>query len=397
MVVRTSQAMVIATFYHPMEEQAIQKVQNLMDKLKAFFVEREDIIEAMFISLLCRQHAIFIGPPGTAKSGLIYGLTKSVQDFRIFYYLLNKFTLPEEVLGPVMISKLEHDEFERKIESKLPDAEIGFIDEVFNGNSSILNSLNSIMNERIFYNGSQAVKVPLECLFGATNFMPEETNLVAFFDRFLFRFLIEYIQKDENFRTMLENNLQHTEFKVNPQEMLTQAEVHLLQTKVSKVKFPVMDKVIEIRTNLRKEQIEPSDRRFAWALSALQASAVIHGRESVTEDDLYILENILWSDKKEVGVVISTILKTINPAIARVQEQSKMGRNIEDSIKKKDPDKDKEKFLEAYKKLNEIRKTIEETKTKGFFGDKETHAIELILSENASARKEILHKLGMDE
>ena len=56
---------------------------------------------------------------------------------------------------------LEEDRYERKTSGYLPDADVAFIDEIFKANSAILNTLLSLINERLFDNGSQRVPAPL--------------------------------------------------------------------------------------------------------------------------------------------------------------------------------------------------------------------------------------------
>ena len=41
---------------------------------------------------------------------------------------------------------------------------MAFIDEIFKANSAILNALLTLLNERLFDNGSQRLEVPLLCL-----------------------------------------------------------------------------------------------------------------------------------------------------------------------------------------------------------------------------------------
>ena len=52
----------------------------------------------------------------------------------------------------------------RQTEGYLPSAAVAFIDEIFKANSAILNTLLTILNERLFDNGSERSRVPLLCL-----------------------------------------------------------------------------------------------------------------------------------------------------------------------------------------------------------------------------------------
>ncbi len=69
----------------------------------------------------------------------------------------------------------------------LPEADVAFVDEIFKANSSILNALLTLLNERSFDNGAGRMRVPLLCLVGASNEMPENEDLDALYDRFLLR------------------------------------------------------------------------------------------------------------------------------------------------------------------------------------------------------------------
>jgi MoxR-like ATPase len=82
---------------------------------------------------------------------------------------------------------LENDRYVRKTDGYLPTAEVAFVDEIFKANSAILNALLTLLNERLFDNGNQRLPVPLLCLVGASNELPESEELDALYDRFLIR------------------------------------------------------------------------------------------------------------------------------------------------------------------------------------------------------------------
>jgi MoxR-like ATPase len=352
-------------FFTPAEQAAINKCQTIMAKLREVFVEREEIIEAEFINALCKQHMILIGPPGTAKSAVIECFCKSMTGWKYFAWQLTKYSVPEELFGPYSLAALKNDQFLRKIDGKLPQAHIVYIDEVFNANSSILNALNSSMNERTF----EGKNIPLQSLYGATNFQPEDSILVAFFDRFLFRFIIEDIHESRNFEYML----QSVPFTLSPDEMLTEAEITLLQNKVPQIKIDYLFPMIaQLRGLLKIEQIEPSSRRFKWALSALQACALLNGHEKVIDEDLFILKNILWTDKKEIPIVESVIAKTINPAMAEIKNLMQQAVDIQKQLRTADRKNPNElaKIMESLEKLGKISDEIDRIKRNNNLGVK---------------------------
>ena len=135
-------------------------------------VERDVEVRLLLLAALCGEHILYLGPPGTAKSELGRRLSRLSRGI-FFERLLTRFSVPEELFGPLSMRALERDEYLRMTEGYLPSASVAFIDEIFKANSAILNTLLTILNERLFDNGTQRNKVPLLCLVGASNEMPE--------------------------------------------------------------------------------------------------------------------------------------------------------------------------------------------------------------------------------
>src|SRR5512136_1263453 len=172
---------------------ARETLRAIRDELGQAFLERADVIDGALAALLSGHHVLLIGPPGTAKSMLADELCRRLDGSTYFQWLLTKFTTPEEVFGAVSLRALENDDYRRVTTRKLPEAHIAFLDEVFKANSSILNSLLTLINERRFHNGRDVIEVPLITLVGASNELPEDDELQALYDRFLLRFVVDYI------------------------------------------------------------------------------------------------------------------------------------------------------------------------------------------------------------
>jgi len=282
-----------------------KKLEEIRQALNSKFFEREKEVEGILVALLSKQHMLMIGPAGTAKSALSFELAEIVQGTEYFQWLLTRFSTPEEVFGPLSLKDLEQGVYKRNTATKMPEANLVFLDEIFKANSAILNSLLTLINERLFYNNGTPVKVPLMSVIAASNEYPEEgEGLEALFDRFLLRFELDYIADETNFVSMMKGTGQN-----QAMPSLTMDELIQLQFVTDMVTIPdeVYETLSEIRTNLRDEGICPSDRRFKQSLSVLQAKALINQRQVVKVDDIVILENVLWETVDQKDTVSSII------------------------------------------------------------------------------------------
>src|SRR6185369_5017235 len=163
------------------------RLAAMLDALETGLVERRLAVRLSLLAALAGEHTLLVGPPGTAKSALARRLHLAFAEARYFERLLTRFSVPEELFGPLSIRALEEDRYERHTAGFLPDAAIAFIDEVFKANSAILNALLTLLNEREFDNGAGRQRCPLISAIGATNEVPEDEVAEAFFDRFLTR------------------------------------------------------------------------------------------------------------------------------------------------------------------------------------------------------------------
>ncbi|QNK89870.1 AAA family ATPase [Sporosarcina sp. resist] len=300
------------------------KLEEIKNALNAKFFEREEEIEGILVALLSRQHMLMIGPAGTAKSALSVEIAKIVQGTAYFQWLLTRFSTPEEVFGPLSLKDLEQGVYKRNTATKMPEANLVFLDEIFKANSAILNSLLTLINERLFYNNGTPVKVPLMSVIGASNEYPEEgEGLEALFDRFLLRFELDYIADETNFVSMMKGAGQNQEMPTMTMDELVQLQFFTDMVAIPDEVFEILSK---IRMALRDEGIRPSDRRFKQSLSVLQAKALISQRQVVQVDDIVILENALWEtvDQKDTVslIVRSHAQDVVTRAIDAVQNEA---------------------------------------------------------------------------
>src|SRR3954462_1492004 len=125
-------------------------------ELSSALIERDEEVDLVLTALVANEHVLLVGPPGCAKSLLLDSVLSWTGGTK-FSVLLTKFSVPEEVVGPVSLAALKHDRYIRVTAGKLPEADVAFIDEVFKGSSAILNTLLRILNERTFDLGDGVV------------------------------------------------------------------------------------------------------------------------------------------------------------------------------------------------------------------------------------------------
>ncbi|MEM3506695.1 MAG: AAA family ATPase [Candidatus Bathyarchaeia archaeon] len=183
----------------------ISEIRRLENFLASGFIGRDEEARVAILALLTKQHAVFVGEAGVAKSALIHRLSQLVKA-KYFYYLLSKYTVPDELIGNIDPIAYREGKFVRNIERKLPRCELAFIDEIFKGSSETLNTILNIMNERKFVDADGTVyNCNLHSLFGASNEVPEENELHAFYDRFLLRHFVKRIEANKLEQAIIHN------------------------------------------------------------------------------------------------------------------------------------------------------------------------------------------------
>lgn len=83
-------------------------------------VEREAETRLLLLAALCGEHVLYLGPPGTAKSEMSRRLHAVLDGGGYFERLLTRFSVPEELFGPLSMRALERDLYLRNTEGYLP-------------------------------------------------------------------------------------------------------------------------------------------------------------------------------------------------------------------------------------------------------------------------------------
>ncbi|MCE4623686.1 MAG: MoxR family ATPase [Caldisphaeraceae archaeon] len=373
----------------------LETANKFLFMLEEPFVGRHEEALVITLSLITGEHVVLIGEPGTAKSAMARR-SADLLDARFFKYLLTRFTEPSELFGPLDIASLRRGAYKRITSNKLPEAEIAFLDEIFNANSAVLNSILSIMQERILYDGYNEIKVPLWTLMGASNKIPEEPELEALYDRFLFRHNVKHVN-EEYWEALLDASWEIEKGVYgNIEKIMDMESVRLLNSMLFKVDLSeIKGKLLRLFMILGEKGLYLSDRRKGKILKAIAAHALLEKRFHAIESDLVVLKYTAPKDIEDfekIEAILMDELKTKDRIMRELEEIEanirNFGKNL-DSMQSFDP-----RLLEIYKNLK-----VSKTKVQNLVQDVEDADIrkkaEEINDMIESISQEIMIKLNM--
>jgi len=268
----------------------LKPISQIKNTLSNIFVGRENEVVATLAGLISSEPVILVGEPGTAKTALIETLSRLI-NARYFYYLLTRFTEPDELLGPLDINALKEGRYVRITRNRLPEAEIVFLDEIFKASSAVRNILLDIILNKRYLNGGEYHKLPMLALYTASNEVSTDEEDKAFYDRLTIRVFVRYIEETlwgELLIKGVQLPLASQELKpvvdANYIRMLQQAVITRTQWLVQQQEY--CNKYIEALRTLKSKGIELSDRRKIKVLYVASAISMVYGEDLPSLDSL---------------------------------------------------------------------------------------------------------------
>jgi len=291
------------------------KLQTALNELYKVAPERETIIQSMAVALLAEQNVLLLGNPGTGKTYLTRHFAEVFANDSFFHYLLTKTTKPEELFGPISFTALKQDRFEHNSADKMPTKQVVLLDEIFKAGSSLLNSLLTILNEKLFFNGTKIEKVPMRLCVGCSNEYPEDESLNALYDRFLIKFWVEYIQDRNILKSALTNGFAKTSIRFSSEE------IDAMKDEVKQIDFSDKnaETLLNIKEALQAEGIEISDRTLFALPRLIKAKAYLSGRSTILPSDFQILAEIVWRKHTDRPIVAQVVGNVSDPFGSRLQ------------------------------------------------------------------------------
>lgn len=329
------------------------RIQSLLKTLGEGVYEKDSELSLSLLAALAGESVLLLGPPGVAKSMVARRLKEAFKDAHSFEYLMSRFSTPDEIFGPVSISRLkESDRYERAVEGYLPTADVVFLDEIWKAGPAIQNTLLTVINEKTYLNGNTPMHLPLKLLIAASNELPTQgEGLEALWDRFLIRLVSQCIMDEENFYRMVctspsqspqEGRTIASPTSLNsPSTPFTSDEYDSMQQQINEVTVPreVLLAITAIRQSLKDVAIEGqdvhrniyvSDRRWKKIVHLMCASAFVHDRKEVSLSDLQLAIHCLWNEPDEIDSIGRIVAQAIfRPYLDRLDTLTQqVGRSL---------------------------------------------------------------------
>ena len=300
-----------------------QRIVSLLTELKQDVYEKDTELSLSLLAALAGQSILLLGPPGVAKSMVARRLKHAFTNARAFEYLMSRFSTPDEIFGPVSISRLkENDRYERAVDGYLPTADVVFLDEIWKAGPAIQNTLLTVINEKTYLNGSTTLHLPLKLLIAASNELPAEgEGLEAIFDRFVVRVLSRPISSETAFYHMIQgtsssstSNGKTSAFTAHEYEQIqVESEAVLVPMQVLKAITAIRHSLndVEVPGQDMRKSLYVSDRRWKQIVRLMKTSAYLHDRSEVSLADLQICVHCLWGEPDEIKPVGEIVAKAI--------------------------------------------------------------------------------------
>ncbi|HET6400758.1 MAG TPA: AAA family ATPase [Candidatus Kapabacteria bacterium] len=296
----------------------IADINEGMEFVQERVVNREEVIEQIFLAMLIGEHVLLESRTGVGKTLLAEQVFRMFEGARTFKVQASKEQQPDTYFGGLLLEELKQGRLIHNTQGSLVESEFGFIDEIFDANDYTLRALLSLLNERELIRGVQRMQSSVHTVIAATNYLRLSEITDALLDRFLFKALI-HPDKDAFFQYKISQQyLKNLGNAIEPPKKIQYADLayatrivrgeapeYSIQTSPELVYF--MNLVVrhyEVQRNrmlqerpheahLRTKDFYISPRTQAKSLDVLRAIAFLHGRTNAERSDIPKLHLLL--------------------------------------------------------------------------------------------------------
>ena len=282
-------------------EKLSQAKKKFDDEISKIIVGQKDIIDQIFIALLCNGHIILEGVPGLAKTLLINTISKAL-DLKFSRIQFTPDLMPTDITGTEIIQENKSTgEREFKFYKGPIFANVVLADEINRTPPKTQSALLQAMQEKELTIGSTTYSLEKPFFVFATQNPIEQEGTYplpeAQLDRFMFNIIIEYPSENEEY--LIVKKINH----INNHNISPIIELNdLLNWQKLIFNMPISDHLIEFAVNfvratrtkdlnsnsIAKKWLEwgAGPRASAMLINASKAYALINGRATPDIDDV---------------------------------------------------------------------------------------------------------------
>lgn len=288
-------------------------LRTALDEIGEEFFERRESAEGLVLTALAGGNAYLLGERGIAKSALCRRVASIFDGALFFEKLLNRQLPLEALFGQIdMVRYQKEGVWTHNPKGKMQAAHFVFLDEAGKAGPAVLDPILTIAIDHLFEDADGTMHpTPTVAIYAASNEVLEP-ELSAVWDRFDYREVMEAIRQPENIIALL-NSAAHPREVTNPTRIsLDDLLIAKLEVRAVEIPTNILDTVAGLKVTLAADGIVPTDRRWKRCMYFLQASAWLRGRTVVNEDDLQIMQNLLWEDTAQITKVEERVLAIVS-------------------------------------------------------------------------------------
>lgn len=239
----------------------------------------DEVTPAAVLAAITGEHLLVVGPPGAAKSLFTRRFFANFEG-GLFETQLSKYADETSLFGAPNLKKLRDEGIFEYPRHGIAANEWGFIDEIFDASDVLLRTLLGILQEKKFTKSGREEDIPLQSVIATANYTRVNDITSAVVDRFAFAVSSPVLTDAQ--RARLYSNETFEEVKTASNKVSLE-QIKQMRAKAKEVTIP--DSIVTALVNWSSE-MKFTPRRERKLASIIRASASLHGRTKVDENDI---------------------------------------------------------------------------------------------------------------
>ena len=312
---------------------------------KLYLLERDKELKQLMYAMLTGEHLFLQGETGTAKSMLARHAFLLVENAKIFSIQMSEATLSEHLFGAYdMATWKNKGVLMRDTVNSLIEADLAFIDEIFDGREDVLRTLLGVLNERKFSEGRQQENSNLHTAVATANYQAINEKTIPILDRFLFKAVVKPLKNKSNRLKMYNQHISKegklTDYEVKP--LLTIKQLKDFTNKIYNNSIKINNEILNTYDELIQEytkEINTKSKKFISArttnklLDIVKAAVLLDNRTDAEFADLYEIKYGLCTinddqDENTFEIVYKRCVESIEDEKSQSIELEKIEKDL---------------------------------------------------------------------